>query len=64
MADKTILELNDIGQLQETDKLPMARPGTTTSNNTSMAEIKRFVNEEPVAALMALIEALNQTKAD
>jgi len=43
MADKTILELTDIGTLNSGDAIPIARPGTTSDNKTTISGINSFV---------------------
>ena len=46
MADKTILELTDIGTLNSEDAIPIARPGTTRDNKTTISGINSFVKSE------------------
>ena len=46
MADKTILELTNIGQLEATDLLPIARPGTVSDNSTSIGNIAEYIEDD------------------
>ena len=59
MADKTILELTDIGTVQATDEIPMARPGTAADNKMTVAEIETYIkgnaDETPTADSTKLV---------
>lgn len=66
MADKTILELTPITP-QSGDVLPIARPGTTTSNSVEMDALKQFITgiveqvaAQAIAENASKIEAIEQ----
>ena len=43
MADKTILQLTDIGALQDGDQIPVGRVGKAEDNSTTPLAIKNYL---------------------